>query len=164
TFLVNQVLLEEYRSIAAGSMPEKTKQKIWRSDYGVKLWQRASFALEKAKDAGQHLGDTTAIRATLLQQKAFLKKTDSKRFRELERFEEKHLTDPQWIEGTFSSEQNRKYFHALVESYAHKGEICSLKGEEFATAGKILTELTVKDELGNVKQLAEYLAKLPVDK
>ncbi len=164
TFLVNQVFLEEYRSITSPNLSQKNREKMWRSDYGVNVWQRASFAMHKAKEARQDLGDTVALRAMLLEQQGFLKKKSDKQFRQLEKFLVKGVNDPKWIEDTFSQDKNRQYFHALSASYAQNGEVCALRGEEYATTESLLKDLTRNDDPHHIKPLIEFLAKLPVDK
>lgn len=164
TFLVNQVFLEEYRSVASSHLPQKDREKIWQSEYGVRLWQRATFATRKAQEAQQDLGNTTALRATLLEHQGYLKKKSPKQSRQLEKFLEKGVNDPQWIENTFTQDKNRQYFRALSEAYAQNSEVCSLREEEFVKTESLLRDMTQKEDPHYIKPLTGYLAQLPMDK
>lgn len=164
TFLVNQVFLEEYRSVASTHLPKKAREKVWQSEYGVHLWQRATFATQKAKEAQQDLGNTTLLRASLLEHQGFLKRTSQKQFRQLEKFLQKGVNDPAWIEKTFTQDKNRQYFRALAQAYAQNSEVCSLRGEEFTKSESLLRDMKKNDDPHFIKPLIGYLAHLPVDK
>lgn len=164
TFLVNQVFLEEYRSVASSQLPQKNREKIWQSEYGVHLWQRATFATKKAQEAQQDLGNTTPLQTNLLEHQEYLKKKAPKQSRQLEKFLAKGVNDPRWIENTFTQDKNRQYFRALSEAYAQNSEVCSLRGEEFTKTESLLREMTQKEDPHHIKPLTAYLVQLPMDK